>query len=316
MNQEGVEEFLSALGATHTHVDGGWVQCSCPMAFARHKHGHDSNPSFGVNIVDDGKSGYNCFACGLRGRDLGDLLVEAAHYARMYDHKGFDLAKARQIVEQEDDIGYMPHEWGDASDTKLFEPWPEWYLDDFKGAWLNADCRAYLRGRGIGAELCTKLDLRFDSKKDRVCFPVRNRDGFLSGLRGRSIHTKRYHDYVWNGINNTSITLYGEAWLDPLKPVVVVEGPFDLAAVYAHYTNVCAIFMATLNARKMKTLQCAVGMLAMTDSDLAGEQVYWHMRDVVPETQRVVIPEGVKDPGEMNPQQIREALAPFVKLED
>lgn len=323
MNQAGIEEFMVALGEAKGKVENGWVQCSCPVAFARHKHGHDSNPSFGINVVDDGKSGYNCFACGLKGRDLGDLLVELAHYAKLHEYKGFDLAKARAIVDQEDDIGYMPHEWEDDSGTKVFEPWPEWYLDAFKPAWSDSGCRKYLLSRGVVQTTAKLLDLRYSEKRDMVCFPIRNRDGFLSGLRGRSLSGKKYHDFVWNGVNNTSVTLYGESWLDPLKPVVVVEGPFDLAAVRPHYKNVSAIFMASINKRKMATLQCAVSMLAMTDDDMAGEQVFWHMRDVNPSTQRIELPklfntkgEQVKnDPGQMTVQQIRDALSPYVKLE-
>ena len=315
MNQQGIEEFLSALGVQHLKVEGEWVQASCPLAFAKHKHGHDSNPSFGINIVDDGHSGYNCFACGAKGRDLSDLLIEVQHYAKLYGIDGVNLAKARQIAAQEDDIGYMPHEWSDKSEAKEFEPWPEWYLDAFSPAWGYSDSRVYLNSRGISADICKALDIRFDSKKGMVCFPVRHRSGFLSGLRGRSIVGKRYHDYVWNGNNNTSLVLYGESWLNPMKPVVVVEGPFDLAAVYPHYKNVCGVFMASLNKRRMATLQCAVDMLAFTDSDLAGEQLFWHMRDVVPTTRRIEIPKGKKDPGKMTSKQIRAALAPYVKLD-
>jgi len=315
MNEKGIIELLSALDVHQTHVGGsGWVQASCPLAFAKHKHGHDSNPSFGINIVDDGRSGYSCFACGAKGRDLSDLLIEMQHYAKLYGNVRIDLAKARQIAEQEDEIGYMPHEWTDTSEAKEFEPWPDWYLDDFKPAW-GTGARAYLMKRGISADICNALDIRFDSRKGMVCFPVRHRSGFLSGLRGRSIDGKKYHDYVWNGNNNTSVTLYGEQWLNPLKPVVVVEGPFDLAAVYPHYKNVCALFMASINKRKMAMLQCAVEMVAFTDEDLAGEQVFWHMRDVAPATLRIPIAKGKKDPGEMTPSEIRKALRDFVKLD-
>ena len=315
MNREGIIEFLAALGVHQYREEGEWVQASCPAAFARHKHGHDANPSFGINVVDDGRSGYNCFACGLKGRDLSELLIDLHHYRKLYDHEGIDFTKARQIVLQEDDIGYMPHEWADTSNDKTFEPWPEWYLDDFTSAWADGRCRGYLTSRGISADICIKLDLRYDKQRDRVCFPVRHRSGFLSGLRGRSLVGKKYHDYVWNGNNNTSLVLYGEQWIDPLKPLVIVEGPFDLAAVYPHYQNVAAIFMASVNKRRMATIELAVSVLAMTDSDMAGEQVFWHLRDVMPATQRIEMPTGRKDPGEMTADEIRAALVPFVKLD-
>lgn len=315
MNRDGITEFLSALGSHHPKQEGEWVQAECPAAFARHKGGHDSNPSFGINIVDDGHSGYNCFACGLKGRDLSDLLIELHHEAKMHEYTGIDFAKARQIAAQEDDIGYMPHEWEDVSTTKTFEPWPEWYLDEFKPAWAHLPARAYLVDRHIGQHTAKALDLRYDKRRDMVCFPVRHRSGFLSGLRGRSIVGKKYHDYVWNQNNNTSVVLYGESWIDPLKPLVIVEGPFDLAAVYPHYHNVAALFMASINKRKMATIELAVSVLAMTDNDLAGEQVFWHLRDVMPDTQRIEMPVDVKDPGEMTRDAIRAALEPFVKLE-
>jgi 5S rRNA maturation endonuclease (ribonuclease M5) len=316
LNREGIIELLGALGSHALQHEGEWVQASCPGAFARHAHGHDSNPSFGINVVDDGKSGFNCFACGLKGRDLNDLLIELHHEAKQHDHKGIDFAKARQIVAQEDDIGYVAHEWKDTSDVKVFEPWPEWYLDDYKPAWGHLPARDYLMARNVYRKTAKELDIRYDAKRDMVCFPIRHRSGFLAGLRGRSLTTKRYFDHVWNGNNNTSVVLYGESWIDPLKPLVVVEGPFDLAVVYPHYKNVCAIFMASINKRKMATIELAASVLAMTDSDMAGEQVFWHLRDVMPDTQRVQIPEGKKDPGEMTAVEIRAALEPFVKVVD
>jgi 5S rRNA maturation endonuclease (ribonuclease M5) len=315
LKREGIVEFLAALGSTTLKYEGEWVQASCPAAFARHKHGHDSNPSFGINIVEDGKSGYNCFACGLKGRDLDDLLIELHHDAKQHSHGGIDFAKARQIAAQEDDIGYVAHEWKDTSEAKVFEPWPEWFLDDYTPAWQVSPAHGYLESRGVSYDTCKALDLRWDQKRSMVCFPIRHRSGQLAGFRGRSIRDKRYHDYVWNQNNNTSVVLYGESWINPMKPLVVVEGPFDLAAVYPHYKNVCAIFMASINKRKMATIELAVSVLAMTDSDLAGEQVFWHLRDRLPETQRVQMPDGVKDPGEMTSKNIREALEPFVKLD-
>jgi len=315
VNRQGIVELLAALGSQGAKDEGEWVQASCPGAFSRHAHGHDSNPSFGINVVEDGKSGYNCFACGLKGRDLSELLIELHHDAKRWDKTDIDFAKARQIVAQEDEIGYMPHEWKDTSDTKVFEPWPEWFLDDYTPAWSVAPARAYLITRRITEATCRALDLRWDQKRGMVCFPIRHRGGQLAGFRGRSVTAKRYHDFVWNGNNNTSVVLYGESWINPLKPLVVVEGPFDLAAVYPHYKNVCAIFMASINKRKMATISLAAGVLAMTDSDLAGEQVFWHLRDMLPDTQRVQLPEGSKDPGDMSSESIREALDPFVKLD-
>ena len=52
----------------------------------------------------------------------------------------------------------------------------------------------------------------------------------------------------------------------------------------------------------------------MTDSDLAGEQVFWNIRDHLPETQRIELPEDRKDPGEMTHVEIGAALGKYVKL--
>ena len=259
MNRDGIIEFLSAVGV-HGHVmEGEWVQASCPAAFSRHKSGTDHNPSFGINVNEEGKSGYHCFSCGMKGHDLGDLLLELQHDAKIYGVMNhFDFTKARTMVENEDDIGYVAHEWTDTSLDKQFEAWPEWWLDKFPSAWAHQGARTYLQNRGVLQSTAKALDLRFDPKREMVCFPIRHQSGFLAGFRGRHLTTKRYHDYVWNQINNTSIVLYGESWIDPMQPVVVVEGPFDLAAVYPHYKNVVALFMASVNKRKMAKLQLAV----------------------------------------------------------
>jgi DNA primase len=66
------------------------------------------------------------------------------------------------------------------------------------------------------------------------------------------------------------MVLLGEQHLDPLRPVVLVEGPFDYAKVYRLYRNVVCNLTTSLSAGKVKKLKTTVGVVAFFDDDVAG----------------------------------------------
>ena len=65
-----------------------WIQARCPF------HGPDRHPSFSINMQT---GGFRCFACGLRGRDIIEFLMQR------------DGLTFRDALEQ------LAHEWGVAS---------------------------------------------------------------------------------------------------------------------------------------------------------------------------------------------------------
>ena len=130
----------------------------------------------------------------------------------------------------------------------------------------------YLATRPVSPALAAALDLRADTAEGRVCFPVRDFQGVLRGLHGRAIAggtSPRYRMYSQAGRNNPLIWL-GEHWVDRTRPVVVVEGPFDLASVYRVYRNVASPLFANPPAEKILRMADALEQITFLDQRQGG----------------------------------------------
>lgn len=277
MNVEQAEALLKALGSTPKGRGDQWVRGPCPLAPWKHKNGKDTHPSFGL-FVSPGEPGrFNCFAC--EGGSLATLLqtLEFLNHKYPGQFQG-DLVKAHQIVEQEElEFPILPEfsEFG-AAPTKKFEPLPEWFLETFMPANNSARAMAYLKERGFGPMEEAAFDLHYDPVQDRIVFPYRDVFGRLAGLRGRGVeldghhHYSKHHDYVWNGINNSSLVWLNEEVLDDEGPVVVVEGQFDLMRVARVFPRVLANLTAKpIRDKVLKLVQCE-GVVLMMDGDYPG----------------------------------------------
>jgi 5S rRNA maturation endonuclease (ribonuclease M5) len=333
MNADQALVFFSALGVKNAEIAGEWVRASCPLAFARHRHGRDRNPSFGLHLDPEGKSGYHCFACGIKGASVDSLLAEIHYYASRGEAPShINLAAAYQIAEDESSLEYHDIPWERASGPKdSLVPFPEWWLDSFPPASACPEAVSYLHQRGVPESLWEKLNLRFDASRGFVCFPYRDLRGRLAGMRGRSISPDaklKHYDYRWNGISNARFVLLGEHAIDFLRPVVVVEGECDYASVYAHaYRNVVANLTASLSEPKVKTLELAVSVVCFFDDDEAGAIAAAKLADRLKLCQIVdyspvakyrvsaADADRYRDPGDCNRLQLRELLAPYVPLD-
>lgn len=322
MNEQEIKMFLSHLGVDNAELHGDWVRSSCPLAFARHKSGKDSNPSFGVTHVPGGKSGFNCFGCNIKGKTLDGLLTETMYaLQKQGGHSDINLEAAFKMIEDEGESGYLHSDWTGKIYPAVsgFEEWPNWYLDSFMSVFKSPEAMAYLNSRGVAYDLWDVFSLRFDATRQTVCFPFFNRDNKLSGMRGRFIKPKgdfRYYDYKWNNVNNTSLIWMGENHLDYLKPVVVVEGMFDYAAVYRVYPNVVANLSTGLSEQKVKKLENAVQIVGFFDNDEAGKIASVLLGDRF-KGGYVEVDYGsskAKDPGSMSWSELINALRPYVNV--
>lgn len=279
MNKDQAEALLVALGSKSAGMNDKWVRGACPLAPWSHKSGKDTNPSFGL-FVSPGEPGrFHCFSC-----ESGSLslLLQTIEF-REQQHPGSfhgNLSAARQIVEQEEvDLPTLPgYSEFMAPETKLFEELPQHFLDSFDHAHEVARARAFIEHRGYTLAEAGHFDLRYDAKKDMLLFPYRDVFGRLAGIRGRAISlpgdsfTKSvgHHDYVWNGVNNSALTWYGEECLNYAGPVVVVEGQFDRMAVSRVFPRVLANLTAKPVVAKVKKLAEAEGVILMLDGDETG----------------------------------------------
>ena len=301
----------------------GWVISNCPLGPWRHDGGQSSPEVFGVR-VEPGDPSANCFSCGWHGT-AGDLVMTMRHLnkqAPCIDVKWGEAMRLVEEAEEESDLALDSPDIEELLFGKKEAPhvFPDWWLESFP-AWRDIGWAvAYLEDRGVPAAVADALDLRADTKQKRICFPVRDFSGRLMGLHGRAVVPDvqpRYRMYTQAGRNNPILWL-GESWVDRTRPIVVVEGPFDLASVYRVYRNVVSPLFVNPSVEKVLRMADALEWITMYDRGRGGaagrEKVSrtLHRDHVIHHLQP---PEGRKDPGECSVEEIAALLEGLVPLD-
>jgi hypothetical protein len=310
-----VAAVLAYLNARVANVSRtGWVVSTCPFATWTHAQGVDRNPSFGVS-VDEGvehsrRQVYNCFSCQKTGlfEDLPFNLRD--FYRENPKGKRPNFGQALQIIVAEDDhdldLDNIPDYDEPVVDPDQIVVWPEWYLESFKSVFSFPQAIEYLKTRQITSDVIRGLDLRFDSSRDRVAFPIRDFDGRLVGLHGRHIgeHPVRYYAYGFEGRRNRSPWV-GEQWLDFDLPVLLVESVFDLASVLRVYRNAACGLSAGLSDKKIQRVEGAVQYVTLYDYGTGGDRARERLSSVLSAPVTHLIPsEDQNDPGAMTEEEV------------
>lgn len=267
MEIEQATKFLAALGSHHLEqTSNGWAACKCPLAIFTHAGGKDNNPSFAVTIGPE-KSNFNCYTC--EKGSLVYLLQLLEFYSKQYpQHASRYNFKAARAILDEDISAVVPlpaYTEFSLSPYGEFEPWPEWFLEDFPKWDSNSTSAQYIRNtREITEETANLLDLRMDNHRGMVVAPFRTASGLLAGMRGRRIETQlphrtplKHYDYAWNKVRNTALTWFNERAFNLPGPLVIVEGQFDLARLYPYWKKTVAILSSKTTLYKMKKLEDA-----------------------------------------------------------
>jgi hypothetical protein len=327
VNREQTVQFLALIKA-HVPADqsrSGWVVARCPMAPWRHAGGQDKKPSFAIRL-EPGDAFANCFSCSWHGKQ-SDLLLALRYANQKNPVDSYPFGQALQLIAQAEeeidlaldspDIGELLVEGQGGRCHEFPDDWlasfPRWHESDM--------ARDYLELRGVGFEVANMLRLRFDPKQHRVCFPVRDFKGRLMGLHGRALDDTvdpRYRMYKHAGRNNPLIWL-GEHWVDLTRPIVVVEGPFDVAAIYQVYRNVVSPLFASASAAKLLRMADAFEWITLFDRGTGGDHGRAKVTQVFQGHHHVVhhlLPVEGKDAGEMSPDELAQVLTNYVKLDD
>jgi hypothetical protein len=317
MNKEQVKQFALAVGTRVESVSGQWARCKCPLAPWTHDSGGDSHPSFGIQYGDNIESAFNCYAC--EAGTLHKLIV-------LLD--GFGASKPKYDLKQAVNL-WADEESGDAPmvfmDEQVSEHpladkiWPENFLDSFMLAWKVPIAMEYLNARKVRTKLARTLDIRWDLQRRAVCFPVRNWQGKLVGLRGRYINPDngaRYHDYGYRGHRN-KLPWYGENTVDLDKPVLMVESVFDFASACRVYKNCLAPLTVGLSADKCRRVRNIQEIVTLFDNGRGGDKgrnkIDKHLAEAI---RTHVLPPATKDdPGEMTKKELRRALKKHIVLD-
>lgn len=318
-------KFLKLIGADNIqpHKRTGWVISRCPLGPWRHEDGESGPEVFGVK-VEPGDAHTNCFACGWHG-SMGDLVVTMRHLNKVNPAVSVKWGDALRLVEEAENDTELDFDYPDIEEmmagAKAKEHYfPEWWLDSFP-RWDEVPFAVdYLASRKVPASLANELNLRADTKEKRVCFPVRDFKGFLRGLHGRAIEKgvdPRYRMYTQAQRNNPHIWL-GEEWVDLNKPIVVVEGPFDLASVYRVYRNVVSPLFVNPSFDKLMRMADALEWITFYDRGKGGEAGRAKVEKIMGSdhiVHHLEPPAGRKDPGDCTTEEIANLLQGIAPLD-
>jgi len=321
VNKDRIYKLLPTINSApmQTQSRSGWVIAKCPFSRWDHESGVDTNPSFAITIKDSEESRYNCFACGNHG-DLEELVQKLQYNLKDGSNDGaYNLQVALQLIATEDEFDLMIKDYEEPEDkSEPIHYFPEYWLDSFILASKSSDAIEYLQSRNVSPKVTKSLDLRYDSFRKMVCFPIRDSQGDLVGLHGRDITDTgplKYNVYLHEQHKNTTVWL-GESWIDPDKPVVLVESVFDLASVYRVYTNVMCGLSAGLSYARVKRVSDIVELITLYDHGKGGDSARMKLSQYLPHSNLThLIPTELQgDPGNCNCSELSELLSPYIHL--
>jgi hypothetical protein len=318
-------EFLDALGAKVPKSQGRakWVVSNCPLQAWEHKDGKSGDDVFGVRL-EQGDPFCNCFACGYHGSGA-DLVLKMRNFNAGEPHGEYDFKKAMELCVKADDevvFDFEPIDYEEAllankNDVTIFD---KWWVETFPLAIHSPAAMKYLTvERGIEPAVIEYLELRYDPHQNRVCCPLRNTKEQYIGLHGRAMSDDidpRYRMYLYKGKNNPQYWL-GENWVDTDRPVVIVEGYFDLAATLPVYDNVTSPLFANPSIEKLMRMAHVSEFITFFDHGTGGDKGRERIDKVFGKTHvitHVVPPPHRKDPGACNFGEIASVLAPHIPI--
>jgi DNA primase len=252
-----------------------------------------------------------CFSCHYGGTQIS-LLYELSKVGFE-----FDFAQALRAVSLEGpgDFEDFDFSYDELRNVQEVEPFPEWYVDNFEKAYFEGRVHPYLElEREVPYEFAEKWDLRYDPHRHRICFPIRDYHGKLTGVHGRAIGDQepRYLVYTHETRSNPNVWL-GEHLVDRNEPVVFVESVFDLARVWEVYENVMSPLRSGINAAQLSRVRWARNVICFFDNDEAGHHAFERVKDGFRKEKAwnnvfaIWPPEG-RDPGNMHVRSIAELL--------
>ena len=311
-----IKQLYAALGRKHLEVRGGWFTTNCPLAPWLHETGVDEHPSFAIR-ESKGLSICKCFSCGFGG-DLVDLIYRIRGLQKNNPHyESLELATHLVIKELEEcEVLFDIPDYEEVA--KVDGGFSEEWLQSFISVCKFPEAMKYLEERKVSLQVIAKMDVRYDPVQRRIGFPFRNAAGAIMGVQGRAIDNEtalRYYQYGCFGKRNSHVWL-GESWMDFDEPLVLCEGPFDVARILEVYPNVIASFTSGLSVAKIKRLKDASEIITFYDYGKGGDAARAKIKKEMKGRMIVnLIPTKEEDDaGSMEVGRIRDLLGEHVQL--
>jgi 5S rRNA maturation endonuclease (ribonuclease M5) len=311
MSVQRLKQLLSALGSKTTGVTQKWTNGPCLFSYWKHDGQVDKNPSAGFKMSD---GHYYCFTCGSAGSPI-DVVLEMKMLSQKHPGPPVNFKQALALAEALEDA----YESGEeaipeyeevmgAEDVAEFTVFPQAWLDSFPTSYHHP----YLIERGISSAVAKAFDIRWDSYRQMVCFPTKDHKGRLVGMQGRSViegTPLRYYQYAYMEKRNSQ-TWLNEHRLNLDLPVVLTEGPFDLAKIFEVWENTVASFSSSINEGKLKKLRDVDELITFYDFGKGGDKARDTIDKRYPQARitHVIPTEKEGDAGAMHPSLIWEKI--------
>jgi len=181
---------------------------------------------------------------------------------------------------------------------------------------IDYDKDAYLLDtlieRGLSLDTLKYFEVGYSKEKNRVVIPVRSASYELVGFIGRATLDSQQPRYLYNKGFRRADYLFNLQNAKAHGDVIIVEGSIDAMFVHqAGFNNVVASLGAAIPKSQVILLKKYFDkIIIFSDNDMAGEA----MRDGIIEQclgKNISVAEvskGLKDPGEMNTEQIQNAI--------
>lgn len=347
MDVEPIEQLLGVLGCERTKVGHRWVNATCPFASTSHSKGVDRHPSFGISITPGSESSVWCHTCGVRG-NLHELVWKLA---RLRGRGKWYQRACRLVMKETPDeetidrklefsenptagvrkrIEHATYWRGSPSvsekakllslDTLEYGIIPEKHLEPFRE--LHTIAMTYLMGprRNLTQTTIDVFELGWQPQKRRIVIPVRDFEGNLVALTGRSLDY--YKDGEWISeqtpkfMHSTGFRrdyfLFGEHIVDRSDEAILVEGHFDVMYLrqmgYPSALGVMGSHMSVVQVLKLRKFFKRV--LIFPDGDDAGgaaaEKWEYALKGHVPVSVLDVVPG--RDPDGYSQEELDEIL--------
>lgn len=307
MDSSDVVAFLQHLGCQRIRAGSSWVRSTCPLAPWRHSGARDKHPSFAVSISPGNTSSGNCLACGWKGSlipllwyldDRGIYVDKLAAFVVSCDQPDkSEKDEGERIVRKVKSSAY----WGFPKIESRFKPEPPKVISEDRLQGLRripGVVLEYLRKqRRLTRETVDFWELGYSSHMHRVVIPIRNREGQLVAMSGRSVGSRmpKYLHYPKGFKRNT--VLYGEDKVREGQTGYLHEGFFSCmyAWQYGYGNNVARMGTHLSEDQADKLVEWFDRLIIVPDGDAAGyrsaEEIYARVRDRIP-TVIAPMPEG------------------------
>lgn len=274
MNVDFLWVLAQQVAGSRAHRYKSCVTLPCPFAPMTHPSGRDSNPSMSLRANPEGPSAFHCFACGEHGNII-EFVSRLWVMGFPVAEPDIDALRESEALDLSGKVKRAVGSWtgrmvrASSGGAPAFEAgtWPDVELARFR----CGECHSYAAGRGVSAEVAREMEIGFDSIEQRVVFPVRRAsDRALLGLVGRAVECGKRPPYMNYWGFQAGRVLYGEHVADARSPVVVVEGPFDVAVLRSAGMNVVGLLGASPSEAQLEGLRGFPLVCLALDGDPAG----------------------------------------------